>query len=123
MSNYNNNAFRPGVQAPDLTRAPQHIKDVLHTTIPHRPGEVQARVITSKVMVNLPNGRLHIEHVRDTDSRECVVLRALDYQGLVTLAHIEITPAALETFLRRTLDVYRLAGGDPETLLQPKDSP
>lgn len=126
MSNYNNNAFRPQAQAPDLTRAPQHVKDALHATIPHRPGEVQARVITGRHMANVPNGRLYIEHARERDAsdnvREFIVMRALDYQGLVTLAHVEITPEALKTFLLRVIDVYRTSGGDPETLLQPKDN-
>lgn len=115
---FQNNAFRKGnAPRPDLSRAPQHVRDAIDVTIEHRPGEITGRAITSQYMANIPNARFLGQYVQDTtEKREFLLFQMLDYQGRVALAQFEAELSTLPALIKSLGDIYRRTGGDPKDL-------
>lgn len=100
------NSYKPKVPAPDVTRLPEHLRQALDTRVDMRPGEVVARVITQRHMVNMPNARFLVSEEYDTSERITrYIFKAFDHSGIHTLVHVEMPRAQLEILAREIQQV------------------
>lgn len=113
------NSFKPQGPGVDLSRLPAHIRQAFDKTVGHRPGEVAARILTYRRMVNMPSGRLYMERVVDVaEKTETVAMKLLDYKGVDTLAMIELQIDTLPVLIARLVDLHETSGGDRNLLLE-----
>lgn len=102
----------------DVSRLPKDLREARADTVPHRPGEVRARIhMTLQRSLAYPNGRLwvahepaKIDHYGNVDQKEMVVMKCLDRRGVETLSQAQIEYKDLPVLIREFITLYRASG-------------